>query len=60
MWELLVVEKFYFKRITYENKHINIHVVHVGAFYTFIWTFKCIVFSRQLKTHPVQFTVVGR
>lgn len=38
---------------------INIHVVHVGAF-TFIWTFKCIVFSRQLKTHPVQFTVVVR
>lgn len=21
MWELLVVERFYFKRITYENKH---------------------------------------
>lgn len=49
MWELLVVERFYFKRITYENKHINIHVVHVGAFYTFIWTFKCIVYRQTVK-----------
>lgn len=43
MWELLVVERFYFKRIIYENKYINIYVVYVGVFYIFIWIFKCIV-----------------